>query len=455
MVGADTRDAARSGTVDAASASARPAEASVSGGIGGHVRHLRHAVGLTQRQLAEPRYTRAYVAAVEAGTRTPSEEALSYFAGRLGADVDDLRHGRPPGVEPGLTADLAQGRRRLSAGDADAEAALAEVRARAERYSLAHIACWARFFVAEARLHRGEIQVAAAEFDRIAPLVPEGHAALAATVLARQSYCLLVGGDAARAVAVLETGLRDVRSAPPVDPDAELRLVNGLMFAFLELGWRQRARSLESEATALLPRVTRPDWVAQFHAIAAQLRRDGELAEVEHHVDEAMRIYTGLGLIREIALCHWARGYVLRRAGRPAEAAAELDKARTILGEVGAVQDLAGATLELAEVRRREGALGEAETLVVQAAPVCERSLHREAIAEADRILGLIRAQQGELRDAERLLRRAADRYEQAGLMFDVVITCRHLGDLLLDKGDRRAAAEVLRRGLRAAERLR
>ena len=423
--------------------------------LGARIRRLRRAAGLTQRQLAEPPYTRPYLAAVENGSRNPSDEALAHIAERLGMHPDDLRHGRPPGIEPELAAVLAESRRRLSAGDHGGEATLAEVRARAEGYRLPHLACWARFFAAEAALHRGETQAAAAEFDRIATSVPAGHPALAATVLARQAYCLLVGGNATRSVAMLESGLRGLRAAPPVDPDAELRLTNGLMYAFLELGWRPRARRLEDESTALLPRVTRREWVAQFHAIAAQLRRDGELDEAERHVGEATRIYADLGLVREIALCHWAHGYVLRRAGRPAEAAAELDKACATLDQVGAVQDRAGAALELAEARRREGALAEAEALAAHAAQVSGRSLHREAMAEADRTLGLIRAERGDPQEAERLLRRAADRYEQAGLMFDVVVTCRRLGDLLFDRGDRRAAAEVLRRGLRAAERLR
>jgi transcriptional regulator with XRE-family HTH domain len=429
----------------------RPAER-----LGQRIRRLRHAAGLTQQHLAAPRYTGAFLAAVEAGTRSPSPEALEHIAARLGVAADDLRFGRPAGIAQDLGDRLATARRQLSAGSLDAaERALGEVRRLADNYRLPDLAGWASYYAAEVRLHRGATAAAAADYDRIAATLPAGHPQLRAAVLARQAYCLLVGGEAARAVAVLETGLRALRAEAPVQPDAELRLINALMYTFLELGWRQRARRLEAEASQLLPRVGNEEWIAQFYAVAGQLRRDGELAEVDRYLAEAARRYSALGLTREIALCHWARGYVLRRAGQPGAAAAELSRAREILAAVGAVTDHAGATLELAEARRREGALAEAEELAKAASVTATDCGHHEAMAEADRLLGMLRAARGDGVEAERLLTRAVERYERAGLMGDVVSTCRLLGELLSGQGHRDRAAEVLRRGLRAAERLR
>ncbi|WP_229400060.1 helix-turn-helix domain-containing protein [Micromonospora okii] len=422
--------------------------------LGDRIRRLRTARGLTQQQVAEPRYTRAFLGAIEAGTRTPSPEALAHVAERLGLPVDDLRYGRPADAAARLSGELASARRALSAGDLDAaDRVLADVRRRADDYHLPELGGWARYYAAEADLHRGRAPAAAAGYARLAAQ-PSACPALRAAVLARQSYCLLVGGDAPRAVAFLEDGLRALRAAPPVDPDAELRLTNALMYTFLELSWRHRARRLEREALPLLPRATRGEWVAQFYAVAGQLRRDGELDEADRYLREAVRRYAELGLTREIALCHWARGYVLRRADRPAEAGPELRRARQMLGAVGAVFDHAGATLELAESRRREGALDEAEELAGEAARTAAGSRHQELMAEADLVLGLVRATRGAGDDARRLLSRAADRYEQAGLMGEVVVACRHLGESLLAEGARAEAAEVLRRGLRAAERL-
>ncbi|MER7421096.1 helix-turn-helix transcriptional regulator [Micromonospora peucetia] len=423
--------------------------------LGHRIRRLRVARGLTQQQIVGSRYTRAFLGAVESGARAPSPEALAYFADRLGLPVDDLRHGRPANATAQLAAELAAARRDLSAGRLDAaERALTGIRGRAERYRLSELAGWAGYQLAEAHLHRGLTEDAAARYDELAEGLPDGCPALRAAVLARQAYCLLVAGDAPRAVAILEGGLRALRAAPPADPDAELRLTNALMYTFLELSWRDRARRLEREVAPLLARVTNREWVAQFHATVGQLRRDGELDEADRHLREAGRRYTELGLTREVALCQWARGYVLLRAGRPGEAGTELRRAREMLGAVGAVLDHAGATLELAEARRREGALAEAGELAEEAARTAAASDHREIMAEADRVRGLVWAAQGDDDQARRLLLRAIDRYERAGLMGDVVITCRHLAELLLARGERAEAAAVLRRGLRAAERL-
>lgn len=52
--------------------------------IGARIRRARVAAGLTQQQLAEGRYTKAYVSALENGLSKPSMAALSFFAERLG-----------------------------------------------------------------------------------------------------------------------------------------------------------------------------------------------------------------------------------------------------------------------------------------------------------------------------------------------------------------------------------
>ncbi|MGB8945547.1 MAG: helix-turn-helix transcriptional regulator, partial [Streptomyces sp.] len=52
--------------------------------IGRRVLRLRTELGFTQRQLAEPAYTPAYVSTLESGKVRPSEAALRHLAQRLG-----------------------------------------------------------------------------------------------------------------------------------------------------------------------------------------------------------------------------------------------------------------------------------------------------------------------------------------------------------------------------------
>ena len=62
--------------------------------LGKRLRELRTRFGLTQADVAGDRYTHAYVSTIEAGRREPSNDALAYFAERLGVGVEELWSGR-------------------------------------------------------------------------------------------------------------------------------------------------------------------------------------------------------------------------------------------------------------------------------------------------------------------------------------------------------------------------
>ncbi|MDQ3767063.1 MAG: helix-turn-helix domain-containing protein [Actinomycetota bacterium] len=64
--------------------------------LGNRVKQLRIDKGLTQKELAEPSYTHAYVSTIEAGRRQPSDEALRHIAAKLGVAEEELATGRPP-----------------------------------------------------------------------------------------------------------------------------------------------------------------------------------------------------------------------------------------------------------------------------------------------------------------------------------------------------------------------
>src|SRR3954453_1061336 len=52
--------------------------------IGQRIRAARHQAGMTQQQLAQGRYTKAYISALEKGHAKPSMAALNFISGRLG-----------------------------------------------------------------------------------------------------------------------------------------------------------------------------------------------------------------------------------------------------------------------------------------------------------------------------------------------------------------------------------
>src|SRR5919204_6018146 len=103
-------------------------------------RELRLHAGLNKTALARPRYTVSYVSQIESGRRTPSPEAMEFFAERLGVTPRFLSTGTPDGLEDELRYRLEEARRANRAGDvAGAEGILRGLAAKGGRYGLARL----------------------------------------------------------------------------------------------------------------------------------------------------------------------------------------------------------------------------------------------------------------------------------------------------------------------------
>jgi len=66
------------------------------------VRRLRKTRGLSQRDLAAPSVSYAYISRIEADTATPSVKALRQIANTLGVTVEHLETGKPTPTELGI-----------------------------------------------------------------------------------------------------------------------------------------------------------------------------------------------------------------------------------------------------------------------------------------------------------------------------------------------------------------
>src|SRR6266542_4296387 len=84
--------------------------------VGARIRSLRTARALTQAQLAEPQYTKAYISMLESGRTRASMKALEHIAGRLGVQPSDLLGGSPSPAAPQY--DLLEARRLVEEGHA-------------------------------------------------------------------------------------------------------------------------------------------------------------------------------------------------------------------------------------------------------------------------------------------------------------------------------------------------
>lgn len=84
--------------------------------VGARIRSLRTARGLTQAQLAEPLYTKAYISMLESGRTRASMKALEHIAGVLGVTPADLLGGSPTPDAPQYS--LIEARRLIEEGNA-------------------------------------------------------------------------------------------------------------------------------------------------------------------------------------------------------------------------------------------------------------------------------------------------------------------------------------------------
>ena len=84
--------------------------------VGARIRSLRTAKGLTQAQVAEPQYTKAYISMLESGRTRASMKALEHIAGVLGVKPADLLGGTPSPTTPQYT--LLEARRLVEQGRA-------------------------------------------------------------------------------------------------------------------------------------------------------------------------------------------------------------------------------------------------------------------------------------------------------------------------------------------------
>lgn len=420
--------------------------------IGPRLRHLRLAKGLTQKELAAPTYSAAYVSTIEAGRRVPSRRALEHFATKLGVDIEELATGRPPDLEARLALQLHEARIALSEGHLEeADRALRTVARRARRYGLPRIEAKAE----EARglwLERsGRPEEALQQFQKAEELSrPLGPLATVDAVAgkARNFQAL---GDVRYAIHLLESLLDEIEREGMSDPAALARLHASLVDAYLDAGLHKRAAGSASELEFLAPRLTDPLRIAQMNLHVAHLYLvQGRLDEALRSLQRSEDAYAQLDLRTETAYAQLARGYVLSREGRLRDAREQLEQAATVFEATADDKDLARTLNELARVERLEGDLERAAALLERSISVIGES-DMPILGWARRELGLTLLEQ-DPSEAEKNLRRAIDLFERSGQPGELAATYRALGDLLKARGEMEASGDAYRTGILAVE---
>ncbi|UQX04355.1 tetratricopeptide repeat protein [Streptomyces sp. RerS4] len=420
--------------------------------IGRRVQRLRTERGLTQRQLAEPAYTPAYVSTLEAGKVRPSENALRFLAGRLGTSYEELTTGRPPRLATELRLALTDAHRTLATGPATRAAArYRELLAEAERLELVDERVEALLGLGDCALETGELTAAAGHFEAAEALLAGEPLPRRARPIRGRAVAHLLAGELRYACYLLESTIDALNAAGLGDPEALVLLYAAVIGPYIDMGAHARAAHAAELALALAPEVGDPALVAGMHRqVARTFLAQGRIADADASLAKAQEAYRRLRLGTDLAHCHWMRGYVQAQHGELASAERELRLAREMLRARRAVLYTAQVEVELADVLRRLGRYAEAGELVSGLLEPGAGAAGPGAVhaGGAHRLLGLIAQERGDVEGAEEHYVRALALLERSGAGGDLADVCRLLGDLLRRTGRVEAALDAYRTGL-------
>lgn len=343
--------------------------------IGGRIRTARLAAGLTQQQLAQGRYTKAYISSLEQGHAKPSMAALDFIADRLGLPASSFleRDGRWDRLEADLQ--LASGRWEEAAeayrhllGETTERAARAEVLA-----GLAEALC---------RLERGHqaLGIAAESIELFGAL---GRPEDVLTSRYWLAYARFQAGDGVGARSLLLQVL-EALDAPDANAPSDLR-----MRVLTALGWVASDQGSHAEAV---------DWLDRARALSDDLddrRRAALLSMVATNraamgdVDGAVRAGTeSLALYRsvearlEAAILEnnlavaWLQGGDLHRAAGYASSARQRHEA------AGDQRSLAHVADTEARIALADGRLDDASRLASEAVELARATTNDRALTQ-------------------------------------------------------------------------
>ncbi|MGW0597177.1 tetratricopeptide repeat protein [Streptomyces sp. NPDC002776] len=418
--------------------------------IGRRVQQLRAERGLTQKQLAEPAYTPAYVSTLEAGRVRASDEALRHIAERLGVAYDELVTGRSARLATELRLQLTGAQRTLATGATEAAAeAFTAVLGEAETHGLVEERVAALLGLGECGIDTGDLDAARRHFEQAEQALGAAPLPTRVPALRGRAVAHYLAGELRYAVYLLESTLDELNRGGLHDPDALLLLYASVIGPYMDLGAHARAAQAAELALALAPRAGDPALVARMHrSVARTLLAEGRIAEADASLAKAAELYRGLQIRTELAHCHWMRGYVCAQNGELDRAEAELREARAMLSAKRAALYTSQVAVELADVLHRRGKSDEAAALLHEV--LADLSSERGALhsAAAHRLLGIIAEDARDTEAAEEHYVRALSLLERAGAAGDLADLCRLLGDLLRRTGRVEAALDAYRTGL-------
>ena len=416
--------------------------------IGQRLKRLRLERGLSQRELAAPGVSYAYISRIEAGTRQPSVKALRKLAAKLGVSADFLETGSELDPAAGRELRLADLELAIRLGDADgSESALHQILAEALAAADRHSAFRARVALAAVREgrddHAGCIDLLEAAVED-EPFQPAERVDVYGT-LAR---VYASAGRPTDAVRLLERCVEETQGVA----GAETRYAVLLSYALTDVGEIARAEEVARAAMERMRDTEDPYMrVRLYWSLARLAAQEGRGATALANVRKAIALLETTDDALNLARAHILASSIFLEGRDPKHASEHLDHAERFLGISPSKDDL----MEMMIQRSRIAALTndyDAAVALAQAALVIEskpadRGHALAALADA-------LALKGETEPAHETYREAVSILESEGRWRPAANACRAWGSMLRTSGKEADALDVLDRaaelGMRA-----
>jgi tetratricopeptide (TPR) repeat protein len=414
--------------------------------VGQRLRQARLKASLTQAQLANGRYTKAYVSALENGLVKPSMAAVHFFANRLQIPVEQLISDRESAWTR-LEADL-----RLAAGDwqqaIDAYTTLLEDGPGDESR--------ADFLVglaeAHARLGHGDETLRLAS-EAVVLLRAQGRHGRAAWAIYWQAAGLYELEEGQQASSLLTRLLDEIAGGLIVEPDLPVRALIALAvvatrdeepergLAYLEQA-RSRVADLDDRKRAMF-----------LFSLALSYRELGDYEAALATGAQSLAMFRAsdadveaASIQNELALVYLAMGSLDLARRHAAEARAAFTQRQD-------ARWLAHVTDTEGQIALAGGFRGDALDLSLEALKLAETAGDRKATISALLLQARARRALGELSTASSVLERTAALSEEYGRRGELQTVLGEWSDVMAELGDMARAYAISRRALDAGRR--
>ena len=345
--------------------------------MGERLRRARLAAGMTQQQLADGRFTKAYVSALENGLSRPSMAALRFFSSRLGIPASRLINDQTAGWHR-LEADLALASGRWDeAIDAyqqllDAGGARHEARAEILRG------------LAEALVRRGKGREATAFAAEASQLFKDaGREADAALAEYWLSYALYQQENTAEAKAILQSTLARVRGGLKVEPDFALRLLMAISSNESREGNHAAALAYLEEVRGLAADLDDRRRAAYLYDLAHSYRETGDFEAGLRAGIASLELYRRAEADRETATLENDLALSYLALGNTSKAEELASSSRRTFEGLGDERALAHVIETQARIALAHGAFEQAARQSTAALALAHRSKNPNAIVQA------------------------------------------------------------------------